>query len=104
MEEIFAASMTRVKEFKETREKNIMTKAEGLDKPREQTIPGAVLQPFIVKKRRKIQHFKQTKVKNKLLFLFVQYINERIFNTQENMYCWGIYNLISFLEIGQCGH
>lgn len=43
MEEIFAANMTRVKEFKEMRKKNITTKAECLDKPREQTIPGAVL-------------------------------------------------------------
>lgn len=43
LEEIFSASMTRVKEFKETRKKSIMTKAECSDKPHEQTIPGAVL-------------------------------------------------------------
>ena len=61
MEEIFAASIARVKEFKETSKKNIMTKAECLDKPHEQTIPGAVLQPFIVKKHRKIQHLTPNK-------------------------------------------
>lgn len=43
LEEVFAASMTRVKEFKETRKNSIMTKAECSDKPHEQTIPRAVL-------------------------------------------------------------